>query len=438
MAARPMDRLKISTEHLRIGLYVAELDRPWLETPFLFQGFKIRDDDDLEELRRHCNFVFVDAPQCDQPPDELKTLARLSSEAKTSARSASPSSAESTAATVRMVRADVPEPDFSKTGRYYVNTEQLGEELGRASTIEKAATKAINRVLDGVRQGKALDVPKLEQVVDPLVDSVLRNADAMSWLIRIRQTDEYVYQHSIGTSVWAVVFGRHLGFDKETLNAVGLGGMLLDIGKTRLPVELLRKPGPLTEDEQLLVYKHVEYGLDILRDSGNADPRVEIMLATHHERNDGSGYPRGLKSTDIPVLGRLAGIVDSYDAMVSKRPYSEPRSTFGAMRELQKMGGERFQKEMVDQFVQAVGMFPTGSLVELNTGEVAVVTAQNNYQRLRPEVMIIMDRNKKLCDDFRTIDLRLITNDELGKESMWIDRGLEPGSYGIEPAEYFL
>jgi len=433
-----MDRLKIRTEHLRIGLYVAELDRPWLETPFLFQGFKIRDEDDLDELRRHCEFVIVDAPQCDQPPEEVMTLARRSSEAKTSVRGAPSSSVESMAATVRMVRADVPEPDFSKTGRYYVNTEQLGRELGRASTIEKAATKAINRVLDGVRQGKALDVPQLEQVVDPLVDSVLRNADAMSWLIRIRQTDEYVYQHSIGTSVWAVVFGRHLGFDKETLNAVGLGGMLLDIGKTRLPGELLRKAGPLTEDEQLLVYKHVEYGLDILRESGNADPRVEIMLATHHERNDGSGYPKGLKSTDIPVLGRLAGIVDSYDAMVSKRPYAEPRSTFGAMRELQKMGGGRFQKEMVDQFVQAVGMFPTGSLVELNTGEVAVVTAQNNYQRLRPEVMIIMDRDKKLCDDFRTIDLRLNTDDELGKESMWIDRGLEPGSYGIDPAEYFL
>lgn len=432
-----MERLKISTEHLRVGLYVAELDRPWLETPFLFQGFKIRDNDDLDELRRHCEFVFVDAPQCDQTPDEVITLARLSSETRTTVRSA-PSRVESSAATVRMVRADVPEPDFSKTGRYYVNTEQLGKELGRASTIEKAATNAINRVLDGVRQGKSLDVPQLEQVVDPLVDSVLRNADAMSWLIRIRQTDEYVYQHSIGTSVWAVVFGRHLGFDKEMLNAVGLGGMLLDIGKTRLPGELLRKPGPLTEDERLLVYKHVEYGLDILRESGDADPRVEIMLATHHERNDGSGYPKGLESTDIPVLGRLAGIVDSYDAMVSKRPYAEPRSTFSAMRELQRMGGERFQKEMVDQFVQAVGMFPTGSLVELNTGEVAVVTAQNNYQRLRPEVMIILDRDKELCDDFRTIDLRLNTDDELGKESMWIDRGLEPGSYGIDPAEYFL
>ncbi len=426
-----MDKVKISTDHLRHGLYVAELDRPWLETPFLFQGFLIRDDDDIAELRKHCRYVVVDAPQCTLPDEELTRLAQLSSETRAAERAASGS------ARARPI-ADVPEPDFDKTGRAYVNSEPLAAELERAQVIEAAASKAINSVIDGVRRGEALDVPQLEQVVDPLVDSVLRNADAMGWLMRIRETDEYVYQHSIGSSVWAVVFGRHLGFDKETLNAVGLGGLLLDIGKTRLPVEILRKPGPLDQDEWLMMHMHVEYGLDILRESGNTDPRVEIMLATHHERHDGSGYPQSLKETSIPVLGRLAGIVDAYDAMVSRRPYAETRSTFAAMRELQVMAKDRFQKEMVDQFVQAVGMFPTGSLVELNTGEVAVVTAQNNYQRLRPEVMIVLDRDKQVCDNFRTIDLRMNTSDDLGKESMWIDRGLEPGTYGIDPAEFFL
>ena len=425
-----MDKLKISTRHLTTGLYVSELDRPWLETPFLFQGFLVRDDDDIAELRKHCKFVYVDPGQCQVPEDDLIRLVRLTTETEDAANDGQ--------APIRKPVADIPEPDFKKTGRYYVNTEALSKELDRAQKIEKEASAAINRVIEDVRNGEALDVPQLEQVVDPLVDSVLRNADAMAWLMRIRETDEYVYQHSIGSSVWAVVFGRHLGFDKETLNAVGLGGMLLDIGKTRLPKEMLRKPGPLTPDESLLMHKHVEFGLEILRESGNTDPRVEIMLATHHERHDGSGYPKGLKTTDIPVLGRVAGIVDSYDAMVSKRPYAEPRSSFSAMRQLQAASRDRFQKEMVDQFVQAVGMFPTGSLVELNTGEVAVVTAQNSYQRLRPEVMIILDRDKQLCDDFRTVDLRLSSSDVLGKESMWIDKGLEPGSYGIDPAEYFL
>lgn len=427
-----MDKITVNTEHIRVGLYVSELDRPWLETPFLFQGFKIKDDDDIAELQKHCKSIVVDVEQSDVTVDELRKLAALCEPSKSKPE-------QEPKPVARKIIADIPEPDFRKTGQYYVNTEELGKELLRAKTIEKEASVAINSVIDDVRNGAALDVPQLEHVIDPLVDSVLRNSDAMSWLIRIREKDEYVYQHSIGSSVWAVVFGRHLGFDKETLNAVGLGGMLLDIGKTRIPVELLRKAGPLNEDEMLTMYKHVEYGLEILKESGNTDARIEIMLSTHHERFDGTGYPNGLKETHIPVLGRVAGIVDCYDAMVSKRPYAETQSTFDAMRQLQAMAKGKFQKEMVDQFVQAVGMFPTGCLVELNTGEVAVVTAQNNYQRLRPEVMIILNQDKNLCNDFKTVDLRMNSDaDDLGKESVWIDRGLEPGSFGIDPAEYFL
>jgi hypothetical protein len=124
--------------------------------------------------------------------------------------------------------------------------------------------------------------------------------------------------------------------------------------------------------------------------------------------------------------------------MVTQRPYAKAVSSFDAMRKLQALANVNFQSEIIDQFVQAVGMFPTGSLVELNTGEVGVVVAQNNYQRLRPEVMIILDRDKTLCDDFRTIDLRLKTIDESNGDSIWIDRGLQIGAYGIDPSEYFL
>ena len=426
-----MERLTISTENLAIGLYVADLDRPWLETPFLFQGFLVADDEDIAELRKHCKKVVIDIVQSNLPPADIQKLASINKP-----REKMPPSAPAYIAKTKV--SDIPEPDFSKTGKYYLNTEELGNELVRAQEIEQEASKAINSVFAKVHEGGSLDVPQLEQVVDPLVDSVLRNSDAMAWLMRIREKDEYIYQHSIGSSVWAVVFGRHLGFNKETLNAVGLGGMLLDIGKTRMSVELLRKPGKLDKEETQMMRKHVDYGLEILREAGTNDARIEIMLATHHERFDGTGYPNGLKDTQIPVLGRVAGIVDCYDAMVSKRSYAETLSTFDAMRQLQTMAKSKFQKEMVDQFVQAVGMFPTGSLVELNTGQVAVVTAQNNYQRLKPEVMVILDHDKQLCEDFRTLDLRMNMKDEFGKETVWIDRGLEPGSFGIDPAEYFL
>jgi HD-GYP domain-containing protein (c-di-GMP phosphodiesterase class II) len=214
--------------------------------------------------------------------------------------------------------------------------------------------------------------------------------------------------------------------------------MLLDIGKTKIPIGILRKKDSLTPQETLLMRRHVEFSLDILAEAGSVDPRIEVMVATHHERFNGKGHPHQLEGKNIPVLGRLAGIVDTYDAMVTQRPYAKAVSSFDAMRKLQALANINFQSEIIDQFVQAVGMFPTGSLVELNTGEVGVVVAQNNYQRLRPEVMIILDRDKTLCDEFRTIDLRIKTIDESTGDSIWIDRGLQIGAYGIDPSEYFL
>lgn len=433
--AENMDKVTIGIEHLKLGMYVSQLDKPWIETPFLFQGFTVADTDDLEELRKHCKSVVVDLEQSNLPPDEAKNLIRI---AKQEPVTIVTQESRSAVVLEKKIVKDIAEPDYKRAGDHYENTEELSKELVRAKEVESNASSAVAEALDGVRDGDILNIPRLEEVVDPLVDSVLRNPDAMSWLIRIRETNEYVYQHSIGASVWAVVFGRHLGFDKETLNAIGLGGMLLDVGKTKLPQELLVKQGPLSKEEAIQMKKHVELGLDVLKESNNRDPRIEIMLATHHERFNGNGYPNGMKESNIPVLGRLAGIVDSYDAMISERPYAKTRSSFSAMRQLQGLAGKAFQKEMIDQFVQAVGMFPTGSLVELNTGEVAIVTSQNNYQRLRPEIMIVLDAEKQPCEDFRTIDLRVNNESDLAGDQMWIDHGLEPGTYGIDPSEYFL
>lgn len=426
-----MDQVQVSTSELKVGLYVASLDRPWLETPFLFQGFHIRDGSDIEELQKYCSYVFVDVEQ-----------SRISDQDRVALKQSTPSKTmviEDDIETQRHLRViNIPEPDPARTGHYYEDKEHLGKELGRAQAIQQNLSAAVSNMLDSLQKGDALDVPLLEEVVDPLVDSVLRNRDAMAWLTRIKAADEYVYQHSIGSSVWAVVFGRHLGFDRETLVAVGLGGMLLDIGKTKIPAEILRKPERLTDKEMALMRRHVEFSLDILAEAGNVDPRIECMVANHHERFNGQGYPGVVEGAGIPVLGRLAGIVDTYDAMVTKRPYANRVSSFDAMRELQRKSDIDFQSEMVDQFVQAVGMFPTGSLIELNTGEVGVVVAQNNYQRLRPEVMIVLDRDKNPSRDFRTIDLRLMSGDRKDQDSVWIDRGLETGAYGIQPSEYFL
>jgi HD-GYP domain-containing protein (c-di-GMP phosphodiesterase class II) len=319
------------------------------------------------------------------------------------------------------------------------DTIPLKTELTLATETFAEAKRAVGNIFENLRRGGGLDVPHLETVVGSMVDSVFRNRDAMGWLARMKNTDDYLYNHSLAASVWALAFGRHLGLNRDTLKAVGTGAMLLDVGKTRLPTKLLKKPGAPTDAEWALIRAHADHSVELVRATAKIDERVLIMIETHHERFDGSGYPRKLKGDDIPLLGRIAGIVDSYDAMIADRPYAKPRSPYDAVRELKRLAGTAFPAQLVELFIQAVGVFPTGSLVELNTGEVGVVTGQNRFRRLRPEIMLILDAHKKLRDEFQTIDLLTCDANSGTKEpTLWIKRGLERGAYGLDPAEYFL
>jgi HD-GYP domain-containing protein (c-di-GMP phosphodiesterase class II) len=278
-------------------------------------------------------------------------------------------------------------------------------------------------------------MPELQVITGELVDSVLRNSTAMTLLIRMQQKDDYTSSHSLETAVWALVFGRHLGLDKESLKAVGLGGLVLDVGKTRIPVQLLNKKDNLTDVERAYLQTHVDIGLEILHEQGGVDSRVLDMVATHHERFDGSGYPKGWKGNQIPVFGRIGGIADSYAAMTSDRPYANAKSSYDAMRELKFLSDKQFQAEMVEQFIQAIGIFPVGTLVELNTGEVCVVLKEHQSDRLRPELAIILDPDKQPLQKLEVIDLK---KQKGPTRTVWIERGLEPGAYDIDPRDYFL
>lgn len=383
-------------------MYVSELDRPWLETPFLFQGFYIRNQDEIVALRSHCKSVIVDTRvENDSPAADEHPVLR-------------------------------PERRPSEAMR------DLKSEIKQASGIHGAIYTTVDEVMDELRHAGKLNVQRLEMAVEPMVDSVLRNPAAMSCLMRIRRKGGYLHSHSLASSVWATMLGREIGLDRDALRVVALGAMLLDVGKTRIPEKLLSKPGKLDDGEIKLMRRHVEFGLDLLKKAGDVDVRVRDMVAHHHERHDGSGYPARLKGDEIPVFGRIAGMVDTYDAMITSRPYASTQSSYGALRQLRSLAGIGFQAELVDQFTQAIGMFPTGTLVLLNTGEVAVVTAQSRTRRLRPEVMIILDRDKKPLADYRVVDLNQMSSTADDQASLWIESGLEPGAFGVDPAEYYL
>jgi putative nucleotidyltransferase with HDIG domain len=386
----------------------------------------VEDDDQLHALRNLCKVVYVEVSA--EEADELLSAARKVPPVASPAP-LPPGPLEGLSADPAAFVDQVPAKD----------PVELKTELTVAATTFGEAKRAVGTIFDNLRRGGGLDVPHLETVVGSMVDSVFRNRDAMGWLARMKSKDDYLYSHSLATSVWALAFGRHLGLDKETLKAVGTGAMLLDIGKTRLPTELLKKPGKPSDEEWQLIRAHVDHGIELLRAAADLDQRIVTMIATHHERFDGSGYPQKLQGDAIPLIGRIAGIIDCYDAMISDRCYASPRSTYDAVRELKRLGGVAFPAQLVELFIQAVGVFPTGTLVELNTGEVGVVIGQNRFRRLRPEVMLILDAQKQVREEFTTVDLLTCDENTGTKEpTLWITRGVERGGYGIDPTEYFL
>ncbi len=414
-------------------MYVAQLDRPWLETPFLFQGFYIRAEREIDDIRRYCQWVEIDIDESD--PSIRRALAAAPGKAATGSGQSirKPSLWSRFLAWLGFAR----QKDRSELmpGEFYKDTSNTADELVVAKTIHSGALDSLVNVLSDIRKGGTVTMPKLEVITGELVDSVLRNSTAMSLLARMQQKDEYVSNHSLESSIWALVFGRHLGLDRDSLNAVGLGALLLDVGKTKIPVKLLNKTDELTDVERDYMRSHVEMGLEILKQTSGIDGRVLEMVATHHERYDGSGYPKGWKGNQIPVFGRIAGIVDSYSAMINDRPYAQAMSSFDAMREFKAMSDKHFQAEMVEQFIQAIGIFPVGTLVELNTGEIAVVLKENLESRLQPTLAIVRNSEKAEVAKIKTFDLY---KQKGPTPTVWIERGIEAGTYNIDPREYFL
>jgi HD-GYP domain-containing protein (c-di-GMP phosphodiesterase class II) len=437
-----LQRSKISTANLERGMYVAQLDRPWLETPFLFQGFEIREDSELKMLRKFCKHVYIDVARCNMPREKvLKALQRHDHERAIMGEA---DRREPASLTGRIMRAVTRLDPTGKVAaqlsghREYRNTVPTRKEAPQSIRAYDAAVVTMQEVLVHIRKGAGVDVEKVQTAIRPMIDSVLRNQDAMAWLVYLRNRDEYAYHHSIASSVWAVILGRHLGFDRDGLDTLAMGGMLLDIGKAKIPEGLIGRPGKLSEAEYMAVQKHVGFGLDIVKLTPGVNADVLAMIEGHHERHDGSGYPLGLKGADIPVFARIGGLVDCYDAMTSHRPWAKARSPYDAIRELNAMAGVKFQKEMVEQFVQALGMFPTGSVVELNTGEIGIVVEQNRIRRLRPKVMLVLDANKQPLPEYRTLDLRACPSDQNEANAYWIVRGHETGAFGLDPKNYFI
>ncbi len=295
----------------------------------------------------------------------------------------------------------------------------------------------LQKLVSDVRLGQSFEVERVEEIVEDMVESIVRNPDALMWIARLREQDISAYGHGLQVSVYLTAFGRHLGFPKSHLEILAQVGLLLDIGKIRLPKELLEKQGRLEPEEFEQVKAHVQHGLDILTQTPNFHADVIQGIAQHHERMNGSGYPKGLMGDEISVVGRMAGIVDCFAALTNHRPYAAAVSSYEALRNIASWGGDFFHEPLVQQFVSSVGVFPVGSLIELSTGEVAVVVSHNKLRRLKPRVLVVTGPDKTPVAHPAMVDL-LYDPKVGGEEGVFIKRGLPAGAYGLDLRDFYL
>ncbi|MAT50637.1 MAG: diguanylate cyclase, partial [Porticoccaceae bacterium] len=315
--------------------------------------------------------------------------------------------------------------------RPYEDSEKFSDEIVTARNVYADYEKMVSRFYDGVRLDKTVNMVQVQESVEQIVDSVIRNPDACMLLARLKRKSDYSYNHAIGSSIWAASMGRQLGLPKKVIISLSSGALLMDAGKVQLSGRILNKTGQLIPEEIKLVQTHVAKGLRLLENSKGVDQVALQMVRDHHERFNGKGYPRGLKADEISVYGRIGGIIDTYDALINDKPYCQGIPPSDAIRVLYGVRNVDFQGELVEQFIQALGIYPAGSLVELTNGEVGVVMSEHRHSRLRPKLLVLLDPLKKPYPHGRELDLFQTHTDEKGIK-LEIARALSPGSFGIQ------
>ena len=418
-----VDTVKLEVRQLTIGMRVVKLDRPWLGTPFLLQGFRITTDEELRLLAEHCHFVYVEIKQGVTPVagrGELVTLNEQGDVVEIK-RSVSALSARerTTGAAANTAPGALPKPAVN-----YALEASFSAELPHARAALAATKAAAKDLMDAVREGRRTTLEAVKIAAVALEESMLRNPDPAMLLRALSSDEPFSFRHCVNSTILAIHIGRALGLRRQTLHELAMGMLLADIGKLRLPKELLRAKRRFEKRETEIIKLHVKFGVEIAKDLGGLTPGAIELIASHHERFDGSGYPRGLEGGAISLLARIAGLADAFDAITSERAYSSAIAIHEAVQELYAATVAVFQRELVETLIHVLGTHPIGSLVELNDGSVALVVAHNRERRLLPWVLGLSDTAKQAL---ATRPLRNLADGA----GLMVRQVLEPGTHGF-------
>ncbi|MDN3554955.1 HD-GYP domain-containing protein [Halomonas maura] len=398
--------INIPVSALQIGMYVAELDRPWLETPFPLEGVLITKESDIKEVRKYASTVYISIEESYNRPSTPIRHTAFKNESKPLAETGS-----------RAQLKAIP---------------CVGREIKRIKKEHSGAKRMIKKLMSD-KQSWHKNIPETRRVVKDFADSIARNKNALYWLTRIKRKNEYTAEHCLNVGILAMIFARHLGWEARRIEEVGLSGILHDVGKMSIPLEILDKPGKLSVDEFEIIKKHVLEGYRILS-SDNTLP--EIVLNTsrdHHERMNGQGYPYGKKGEDLSDEAKLIAIVDTYDAITSDRVYSPAEPPTYALKEIYENAGELFDKLLSVKFIECIGIYPPGSSVELDTGETAIVIEQTPERKLQPRIFILPEEETQPISEGTFLDL----SNQKGFFERKIIRAIPEGHHATTVEEVF-
>jgi putative nucleotidyltransferase with HDIG domain len=408
---------KVRKQDLKLGMFIHDLNCGWMDHSFLRNSFMLRKESDLEKIAKSgITEVYIDTQK---GMDVLETIEAPSQEQ-----------------VEHIIEEKILHSPVATAHGAEIKTSHQ-EEMVFAKEITKEANKVIHSVLEDVRLGKRIQVERVEPVINQITDSILRNPGTLVSLCRIREGDTYTFQHSVSVATLLISFCRAMEMPADIIHEAGVGGMLHDIGKMRVPDHILNKPGKLTDAEFTIMKNHVNLGLEVLHKTPGISETVIQIAGEHHEKFCGTGYPLRKKGTEISLLGRMAAIVDVYDAITSNRVYHKGMEPPMALKKIYEWSDRsatsepHMDEELVQHFIHALGIYPVGSLVQLESQRLAVVLEQSQEGLLSPKIRVMYDCVKRR--KIEPIDLDLAAP-ENGADS--IIGNEDPDDWKVNPFDY--
>lgn len=402
---------KINTVFLIPGMFIHDMNCGWLDHPFLKNRLLVRDEKTADKIRAFgIKEVYIDTAQgldlSDAPTHEevqMDLTKRLE---------------------------DLSQEQFPPTPLHA----SLVEEIEIARHLHVDANRIVKNLMTDIRLGAEIERDKLDPMVESMVDSIFRNKNALLPLASLKHHDEYTFEHSVSTCALMVAFARGLNLPRPVIQEIALGALLHDVGKAKVPDEILNKPAKLTDAELVKMKSHVVQSIILLQHTPGISDMAFNVASQHHERFDGSGYPNGLQGEQISMYGQMASIIDVYDAISSDRAYHKGASPAIALRKLLEWSAHHFDPLLVHNFIRAIGIYPSGSLVRLESNRLAMVLEQNEQNLLYPTVQVIYHAERQFYLPPEIIDLtksqdRIVSHEDFAK---W---NINPKRFILTPAE---